>query len=289
MRSGTSTTATSRTRQQHGDTHSRSSTISASSASSRQYEGIAHRLSSTAVIGDDLHRNSTKVGDKFYKNSTEVGGGGSGVSELVGGEVDLDNFEDFDDNLYNEMEMEMEMEVEGGGGEVTDIPGHHEWPQDNDSQNDFQLQEQDAVKENFSNMKKNTSETIGRTGNLETSASHSLSRMESGAPKCKLSLRQQKSSKTRVCELEQGGRGEKRESQRVKNPPVASVKPIQQQQQQQRKQQLPQNREKQHVVVPSSSMLTESELYEEPIVLKCIPEVENNSWKLQPFVKIKVD
>ena len=282
MRSGASRlsiTATSSARQQHGDTYTRSSTIS---ASSRQHEGIAHshRLSSTAIVGhrDDLH---TKVGDE---KSTEIGGGGD-VSELVGGEVDLDNFEDFDDNLYDEMEMEMEMEIEGGEGEV-DIPGHHEWPQDNSSQNEFQLQEQDAVKENFSNMKKNTcsSETICRMGNLETSASNSLSRMEFAAPKSKLSLRQQKSNKTRVCELEQGGRGERREIQRVKNPPVASVKPIQQQQQQ-----LPQKREKQHVVAPSSSMLTESELYEEPVVLKSIPEVENNPWKLQPFVKIKVD
>jgi hypothetical protein len=183
------------------------------------------------------------------------------------------------------------MEGEGVGGEVADIPGHHEWPLDNDdSQNDFQLQEQDMVRESFSAVKTNTcsSEITGRAGNLERfTSSHSHSRVESDAPKSKLSLRQQKSSKTRVCELEHGGRGERRENQRTRNPPVASVKPIQQQRPQQ---QLPRNEEKPRdiAVASSSSMLTESELYEEPIVLKNICEVENNSWKLQPFVKIKV-
>ncbi len=267
------------TRQQHGDVH-RSSAISASSISSRQREGIAHRLSST---GDNLYRNSSKIGDEGYNYSTEVGGG---VSELVDGEVDLDNFEDFDDNLYDEMEME----GEGGEGEVADIPGHHEWPLDNDSQNDFQLQEQDAVRENFSAVKTNicSSEITGRAGNLERfTSSRYHSRVESDAPKSKLSLRQQKSSKTRVCELEHGVRGEKRENQQKRNPPIASVKPIQQQRPQQP---LPWNEEKQRdvAVASSSSMLTESELYEEPVVLKNIREVESNSWKLQPFVKIKV-
>ena len=280
----TTNTAIAGTRQHHGDAH-RSSTISGSSTSSRQREGIPRRLSSTAVIGDDLHRNFTKVGDEVYSNPTEVGGG---VSELVDGEVDLNNFEDFDDNLCDEMEIE----GEGRGGEVADVPGHHEWPLDNDSQNDFQLQEQDTVKENFSTMKTNTcsSEIIGGAGNLEGTTSHSHSRVESGAPKSKLSLRQQKSTKTRVCELEHGGRGERRENltQQTRNPPVASVKPIQQH----RQQQLPRNDEEKQrevVVASSSSMLTESELYEEPIVLKSIHEVENNSWKLRPFVKIKVD
>ena len=126
-------------------------------------------------------------------------------------------------------------------------------------------------------------------GNLERSTSHSHSRVESDIPKSKLSLRQQKSGKTRVCELEHRGRGERRESltQQTRNPPVASVKPIQQH----RQQRLPRNNEeKQYGVVAasSSSMLTESELYEEPVVLKSIRDVENNSWKLQPFVKIKV-
>ena len=287
LRSGASrpptTAAIAGTRRQHGDAH-RSSTISGSSTSSRQRGGIPSRLSSTAVIGDDLHRNSTKVGDEVYSNPTEIGGG---VSELVDGEVDLNNFEDFDDNLYDEMEIE----GEGRGGEIADVPpGHHEWPLDNDSQNDFQLQqEQDTVKENFSTMETNT-EIIGGAGNLERTTSHSHSRVESGAPKSKLSLRQQKSAKTRVCELEHRGRGERRENptQQTRNPPVASVKPIQQH----RQQQLPRNdEEKQYgvVVASSSSMLTESELYEEPVVLKSIREVENNSWKLQPFVKIKVD
>ena len=279
--SGPSATSVSSTRQQPAGTRSKSSTISASSG--RQHEGAAYKLSSTAIIGDNLHSNSTTVcDDELYKNSTEVGIDIGDVPELVDGEVDLDDFEDFDDDLYDEMEMEME----GEGGEGIDIPGHHEWPMDNDSDSDFQLQEQDAVNKNYSStMKKQThsSETRG-----EISAAHSHSRMESDAPKSKLSLRQQKSGKTRVCELEHGDRGEKRESQRSKNPPVASVKPIQQQQQ---PQELPQNKEKQDdiiVAAPSSGMLTESELYEEPIVLKSIPEVENNSWKLQPFVKIKV-
>ena len=252
------------TGQQHGDIH-RGCTIAA--ASSRQHEGIRYHRSSTAVTGDDLHRYD------FHKHSEVIGGGGG--SELVGGEVDLDNLEDFDDNLYDEMEMETE-----GAGEVLDVPGHQEWPQDND----FQLQEHDAVNEDFSTKATHSSETFGResnTGKLEVSTSCSHSRMESSAPKTKLSLRQQKSGKTRVCELDQGGGGERRESQRVKNPPVASVKPIQQQP-------LPQKKVKHEVVAPSSSMLTESELYEEPFVLSSIPEVENNSWKLRPFVKIKV-
>lgn len=271
MRSGDrrpSTTTATGTRQQHGV----NSTII--SSSSRQHQ--SHKRS-TAVIGDNLHRNSS---DDFH----EVGDGGGDVSELVGGEVDLDNFEDFDDNLYDEMEMEM-----GVGGEVLDVPGHHEWPQDNDSQNDFHLQVHSIVKENFSTTVKKTtrsSETFGRAskaGNVEVSTSQSHSRMESIAPKSKLSLRQQKRGKTRVCELERGGGGgeRRRESQRTKNPPVASVKPIQQQP-------LPQSKVKHEVVASSSNMLTESELYEEPIVLSSIPEVENNSWKLRPFVKIKV-
>ena len=282
LRSGASRPSTSAavtsTRQCHGNAHGRS-TISASSTSSRQYEGVARGLSSTAVIPDD--RGSTTVGDGLR---TGVGGDG-GASELVDGEVDLENFEDFDDDLYDEMEME----IEGGGGKLADTPGHREWPLDNDSQNDFQLQGRNAGESNFS-IKRNTcsSETVGVGGNLERSASHShSSRVESDAPKSKLSLRQQKSSKTRVCELEHGGRGERGESQRrMKNPPVASVKPIQQR----RQQQLPQDREKQRgsVAAPSCRVLTESELYEEPVVLKSIPEVENNSWKLRPFVKIKV-
>ena len=204
---------------------------------------------------------------------------GDDVSELVGGEVDLDNFEDFDDNLCDDG-----METEGEGSRI-DVPGREEWPQD-DSQDDFELQQHDVVKErdiHFSTMKKNSAcssrtnnrASTSKAADLDISASRSHSRMESGPPKSKLNLRQQKNNKTRVCELEQGG--ERRESQRARNPPVASVKPIQQR--------LPQER----VVASSSSiMLTESELYEEAVVLRNISEVKNNSWKLQPFIKIKV-
>ena len=116
------------------------------------------------------------------------------------------------------------------------------------------------------------------TTGFGTSYPCSHSRMDPVAPKSKLSLRQQKNSKLRVCEVEQAV-SERKEIQGVRKPPVASVKPIQQQP--------THGRLEQSSTI--ASLLTEEELYEEPLLVRGVPEVEGNSWKLHPFVKIKVD
>ena len=179
--------------------------------------------------------------------------GGEEGSDFVSGEVDFDDFEDFDDEGFDVVE---EM----------DVPGHDEWPDDHVS-NGLRAA--------------STSCSSGASGHsfFKPSCLDSHSSItETTTAKSKLSLKQQKSAKVRVCEVEQSETVERRESQRVRNPPVATVKPIQQRQ-------LPQS-------IQSSStspmFLGESELFEEPVTLRSVYEVENNSWKHQPFVKIKV-
>ena len=197
--------------------------------------------------------------------------------EFADGEVDFEDFEDFDDD-----DCGLGGGVEGMEDEI-DVPGHEEWEED-DPINYSPVEQCGAEEEvNAFNTAPDTvtvSSSIGPGGYgssySESSSIASHSRETSFlAPKSKLSLRQQKSSKTRVCELDRVF-GEGRGKERAKNPPVASVKPIQQR--------LPHSEEKQ----PSSSLLTESELFEEPVVVRSVFEVENNSWKLHPFLKIKV-
>lgn len=182
-----------------------------------------------------------------HRSPTEVD------NEMVTGEVDLDNFEDFEDNsdcLDGVEKMD----------ECFDIPGHEEWTEE-PTGNDFS---DDSA----------TSYNAGyRTSYSENSHLHSHShlKMESVAPKSKLSLRQQKSEKLRVCEMV----SDSREMQCVKNPPIASVKPIQLQ-------------ARGEQTSSYTDVLTEAELYEEPVLVGKVSEVEGNSWKMQPFLKLKV-
>ena len=244
---------------------------------------------STSISGarnssGDSGQEQTVAQRSSYDVISNRGIGSEGVPELVGEEVDFDNFEDFDDNLSDEVE---EMETVGREGEVIDIPGHHDWPRD-----DNELQQGDVEKEcdiDFSTVRttarpsETTVDQASEAKNLEIST-HSGMEPGRGTLKSKVSLRAQKSGRTRVCELKSAG-GERGESQRVKNPRIASVKPMRLPQHP-----IPRGEEEREVadVSSSSAMLTEFELYEEPIILNSISEVENNSWKSRPFVKIKV-
>ena len=189
------------------------------------------------------------------------------VVDFVEGEVDFEDFEDFDDD-------------DCGGGDVErmeeemDVPGHEEWEEEEEEDDPINYSpiEQQLTASSSTRLPGGYGPSYSQTSNVGFS-----NRMEYAiAPKSKLSLRQTKSSKTRVCELEPVV-SERRGKERARNPPVASVKPMQHQP-------LPQSSDK----MPSSSLLTESELSEEPVVVRSVFEVENNSWKLHPFLKIKV-
>ena len=191
---------------------------------------------------------------------SSVGAADDGLG-FVDGEVDFDDFEDFDDDDDDGL-REMQ--------EAVDVPGHEEWPEDN-SLDGSRLHQLEAM----ANAEKDAASTSNREC-ATTFNTHTSVMTNSVTSKSKLSLKQQKSLKTRVCEVEKGG-----ENQQVKKPPVASVKPIQQQFSQ---------HERNQSMLPLSltDQLSESELFEEPVLLRNLPEVERNSWKLQPFVKIKV-
>ena len=179
--------------------------------------------------------------------------GDEGVSDFVSGDVDFADFEDFDDDGFDAVE---EM----------NLPGHDEWPDEHIS---------DIVKEE-------STRGAGRDPFLipPQSDSHST-RTESTTNKPKLSLKQQKSTKMRVCEMEPGVSG-RRENERGRNLPVASVKPIPQQ-----KQQFPQ-RSIEPSFSSSPKFLSESELFEESVTVRNVFEVKSHPWKLHPYVKLKV-
>ena len=242
--------------------HSTNTSGSASASRRRQ-------LPTNPVEGHEVNFNSTRSrpgrgaasssgvleavsGEQVTPQDNSVNVGEEEVSEFASGEVDFDDFEDFDDDGFDAVE---EM----------DVPGHDEWPDDNVS---------DVVKE------ESTSCPSGASRSPLLIPPQSGSRTESTTSKPKLSLKQQKSTKMRVCEMESGV-SERRENERGRNPPVASVKPIQQQ-----KQLFPQSSRPSFSSSPK--FLSESELFEEPVTVRNVFEVENHPWKLHPFVKLKV-
>lgn len=195
------------------------------------------------------------------------------ISQFIAGGVDFDNFEDFDEDDCSDPAENMEQEL-------VDVPGHEEWPED-DPINYSPVEESRDV--GFADNNRISSNTAGSSSSKEvvalyseTSNLHFYSRVKPVALKSTLSLRQQKSGKTRICEIERSGDSKRKETRQI-----AMVKPIIQQEQ---PTPAAADREKQ----PPSLLLTEMELSEEPVAVSTVAEVERNSWKLHPFLKIKV-
>ena len=239
----------------HSPTHlaRNHSTIAGKSVSKFNRVGASTRSSTVPAAHSDMDSGVGGVPSNRSRNEVDNDSPTEVDHEMATGEVDFDNFEEFDGNtdcLDGVEEMD----------ESFDIPGDDEWT------------EEPAGNEatSFSARCRTSCSEISHLH------SHSNLKIEAVVPKSKMSLRQQKSAKLRVSEMG----SDSREMQCVRNPPVASVKPIQLQ--------IPQPSGEQQTS-SCTDVLTEAELYGEPVLVESVSDVEDNSWKIQPFLKIMVE